>query len=928
MCWNRNKTSSPLFLKSTFGPGFIIVLILITGAVSPAMAQTCTGIPDGECQALYALYNNTGGTSWTDNTNWLSAEPAGDWFGITVDGGHVTEVYLYENGLTGAIPSEMGNLNSLEWLQLNLNSLSGEIPAELGNLGSLVWLDLPGNDFTGEIPSELSNLSNLERLSLASNFSMSGEIPPELGNLSNLEYLILNSMGLSGEIPAELGNLSNLTGLYLHVNELTGEIPSELSGLTNLHTLYLSSNKLNGEIPPELGNLSSLTGLYLQSNKLTGEIPPELGNLSNLERLFLHTNSLIGEIPVELGNLANIENLYLASNALYGDLPVFLATPPENIDLSYNCLYASNPAILATMETKHSGEFISTQTLPPENVSVEVVESGGPVENRVLVSWDPISYVEDEGGSRVFYKRTTPPGEEQPSPAESGSDYHYSGMTFDKEDSSLIVSNLEPGTDYTFRVNTVTWSHRDNENDLQSPDSETNSVVSGTLARAFIPIWKQAPGYWTGVVASNFGTTGFSLNLAAYDPDGALEPLDHNPATSVIGAGLQKSLLGSEFLGAASQPEFSWIELGAENSNKMGSIFLFGVSDTQMMDGAESQSSYAKKLFFTRPLDEGLFYGWQPDIQMCLVNPTDDEVTVSCTIKGYNGESTNSHTIPSKGFIAGDSEDLTNPGHGIYSGYLEIEVTEGAGVVGFSRIEFPGVRTALGMNAVKIPEAQKMYSAQLAHGLNIVTSLILVNTSEDYRRITLTAIGDDGTPLADPVQTVIYGERIYSANLGTLFGLEGEGVVTTGSLVVESDGRGVIGDIIFAEGDTMEYAMSLPLQTELFQEAVFNHITNLPTVFTGFAFFNPGDETATVLIEAIGTDGLKVAEKTLVLAPGERIARTLTDPDIWPGFPTQSGGYIKIQSDKPIAGQQLFGDRSLRYMAAIPPTTRVEAMFD
>ncbi len=206
------------------------------------------------------------------------------------------------------------------------------------------------------------------------------------------------------------------------------------------------------------------------------------------------------------------------------------------------------------METKHSNQFMSTQTLPPENVTAEVVESGGSGENRVLVSWDPISYVEDEGGYRVFYKRTTPPGEGQPSPAEAGSDYYYPGMTFDKEDSSLIVSNLEPGTDYTFRVNTVTWAHQYNKNDLESPDSDTDSVVSGTLARAFIPIWKQAPGYWTGVVASNFGAAGFTLNLAAYDPDGALEPLDHNPANSVIGAGFQKSLLGSEFLGAASQP--------------------------------------------------------------------------------------------------------------------------------------------------------------------------------------------------------------------------------------------------------------------------------------------------------------------------------------------------------------------------------------
>ena len=82
------------------------------------------------------------------------------------------------------------------------------------------------------------------------------------------------------------------------------------------------------------------------------------------------------------------------------------------------------------------------------------------------------------------------------------------------------------------------------------------------------------------------------------------------------------------------------------------------------------------------------------------------------------------------------------------------------------------------------------------------------------------------------------------------------------------------------------------------------------------------------MIEAFGTDGKRVAEKTLILGPGERIARILTDPDIWPNFGYQSGGYIRIQSDQPIAGKQLFGDTALRNMAAVPPTTRLEKMFD
>jgi hypothetical protein len=431
------------------------------------------------------------------------------------------------------------------------------------------------------------------------------------------------------------------------------------------------------------------------------------------------------------------------------------------------------------------------------------------------------------------------------------------------------------------------------------------------------------------VVASNFGDSAFNLDLAAYDSAGAFETLGQNPASLSIGSEFQESLLGTEFFqGDPWNKNLSWIELGADGTNRMGSIFLFGASDTRMLDGAESQSAYAEKLYFTRPLDEGFFEGWEPEMQMSIVNPTGEEVTVRCILRGSNGTAEHTYTIPSRGFISGDTEDLIGAGHEIVNGYLEIEVTEGLGVIGFSRIEFPGVGTALGMNAVQTTASRKFYSAQLAHGMNIVTNLRLVNTSEKNRKVTLSAIGDSGNTLAGPVAVDIPGTGIYSADLGTLFGLTWEeGEVSTGSLVVEADGNGIIGDIIFADGDTLEYAMSLPLQDRLFTEAVFNHIANLPTVFTGFAFFNPGTETASVLIEAIVTDGKKV-EKTIVLGPGERIARTLTDPDIWPAFPTQSGGYIKIQSDQPIAGQQLFGDKSLRYMAAIPPTIRIEPMFD
>ena len=100
--------------------------------------------------ALVALYNATGGGNWKDNTNWLSDKPLGEWYGVeTNEQGRVFSLRLFDNRLTGAIPSEIGNLSKLQWLRLFDNRLTGSIPPELGKLKKLEWLLLHINYLSG-----------------------------------------------------------------------------------------------------------------------------------------------------------------------------------------------------------------------------------------------------------------------------------------------------------------------------------------------------------------------------------------------------------------------------------------------------------------------------------------------------------------------------------------------------------------------------------------------------------------------------------------------------------------------------------------------------------------------------------------------------------------------------------------------------------
>ena len=88
--------------------------------------------------ALEALYHATGGTSWTNRTNWLSTKPLDEWYGVTVDNnGCVTNLDLSNNQLTGTLPLQLGYLVNLEELVLSGNQLTNILPPSLTNLVAL-----------------------------------------------------------------------------------------------------------------------------------------------------------------------------------------------------------------------------------------------------------------------------------------------------------------------------------------------------------------------------------------------------------------------------------------------------------------------------------------------------------------------------------------------------------------------------------------------------------------------------------------------------------------------------------------------------------------------------------------------------------------------------------------------------------------------
>ncbi|XP_050271533.1 MDIS1-interacting receptor like kinase 2-like [Quercus robur] len=263
--------------------------------------------------------------------------------------------FIYNNLFSGSIPDLLGNLKNLQMLQLGTNAFSGSIPHQLGNLKNLTYLGISRNKLTGELPPPLANLTQLETFEISSNL-ISGSIPKELGNLKSLSTLDLSNNTLTGPIPSTLSLLTGLSHLDLSSNEFSGPLPSFLWHLTNLAYLSLNSNQINGSIPAEIGNMKNLGELYLNYNDIAGQIPFTIGNLTNLRTLSLAWNQISGFIPAEIANCISLQNLTLSHNYLTGTISFDMSNLYllQYLDLSYNNLSGSIPRTinhLAILET-------------------------------------------------------------------------------------------------------------------------------------------------------------------------------------------------------------------------------------------------------------------------------------------------------------------------------------------------------------------------------------------------------------------------------------------------------------------------------------------------------------------------------------------------------------------------------------------------
>ncbi len=385
----------------------------LTGAlIGNSATQSITYNRTTDSLALVSIYNFMGGVSWTNKTNWLTANPINTWYGISFVGNRVTAVNLPTNNVTGQIPSDIGNLTALQQIDFHGNSVGGQIPSEIGNIVGLQNLALYNNQLSGSLPSSIGSLSGLQYFDAAYN-KLTGTIPSTFSSLTSLFFLSLSSNKLNGTIDP-IKNLTGLTHLLFFSNQFSGSIPPELGTITGLVQLNLSDNKFSGTIPNALTGLTSLQLLHLGTNSLSGVIPTTIGNLTALTDLDLGANQLSGAVPAGFSSLTNLSSIKLGYNgALSGALPVNSTfTSLTYLDISGNqfdvlsdlssltslttLLVANNKFTFEDLEPNISKLGTSTNYAPQANI--------GTTQTFVLLSGQPINLSISLGGTANTYQ--------------------------------------------------------------------------------------------------------------------------------------------------------------------------------------------------------------------------------------------------------------------------------------------------------------------------------------------------------------------------------------------------------------------------------------------------------------------------------------------------------------------------------------------
>ena len=469
-------------------------------------------------------------------------------------------------------------------------------------------------------------------------------------------------------------------------------------------------------------------------------------------------------------------------------------------------------------------------------------------------------------------------------------------------DTNLTVSSFgedEQGEIYVAGLNEGTIYR------IVNPDASAVSLLYFPMLSTL----SDGQAQYTGVAVTNLDRFATDAVFTAYDSSGALLAGSGitNPRTLALGPAQQLDRIDAEiwgpgFTAAARQ---GWFKVESATGRVAG-FFLAFDPGLNTMDGAEAGAATQSSFVFPEIEEQGF-------TRIHVANPGAAPVAITFDLVDSSGAGRSRATreIPARGAISSVVGELFPDFHARSTDFIRASAP--AGVVPFQYLGIDG-RQARGLNGQDATGgATTLYAPQFAVNSSYNSRLSVINLDSVAATVTLRLRADDGSPLGPSVELPLAARgKIQVSDVPMGPGSE------QGYVEITSSGPRLTGSVSFTDARQNAFATSLPLVSALARRLLFGQVASDGTYFTGLALLNPGGADANVRVDVSNPQGAVIASSTFKVKGRGRISKVLTE--YFPELSSQelSAGYIRVESDQPLAGFALFGTHRLSVISAIP----------
>lgn len=477
-----------------------------------------------------------------------------------------------------------------------------------------------------------------------------------------------------------------------------------------------------------------------------------------------------------------------------------------------------------------------------------------------------------------------------------------------------------------------------------SPDGQVIAVVDfnankidllENTQRLIVPRLLSTDDWFTGVAltshvgeTANLVLTGFRQSGLPFADNSDTEDVIEfkNPRERTVNPQSQLTFTARSLLESPPGiPIDGWLNIETDHGPLSG-FFMTGDPAIKRLDGGLIVSSTDTKFVLPVVRIDGDF-----TTEINVTNPNRNTLSATIDLFDKQGEQVGEATrqVASQGVLSVNLRDTgtASSPNGLFNdsvlgdfteGYLVVSTPEGG--TAFERF-FDGQRLG-SLNGIPVEgnDAQSvstLFAPQVVTFGGNDTILDLIYNGEDTAQISIRLRDNDGKDVVPPAQVTLEPGEMLRQSLRDLFELTspGPGQLVQGWMEIDSDQEGISGSVeVQVFGD--RGLTALPLESSPGRSLVFSHVAQGMGFTTGLEVLNTGSQDANVTVEIHKAGGDLVDRVELVVGAGKRDIRLLKD---WfPSLTEQVGGFIRITSDQPVFGVEVFYTNDLETMAAVP----------